>query len=113
MVQRLKLIDTQQSADNVPRSEQSISICQQDVAQNIEQCDQNEVITDSDNVGFFEPPVSLHDDNTPSLEVEAVDALSWDTIWLEAYMKVKEDPKDARLLEKLELVLETGEDNGM
>jgi hypothetical protein len=39
-----------------------------------------------------------------------VDASSWDNIWAEAYKKVKSDPKDAKLLAKLEIFLERGEE---
>lgn len=36
-----------------------------------------------------------------------IDTAGWDKIWAEAYKRVKEDPKNANLLTKFELFLES------
>ncbi|RGP81028.1 wd40 repeat [Fusarium longipes] len=51
------------------------------------------------------PPAAPHKNDTFSPEAKVLDTSGWDKIWVEAYKKVKEDPKDAIVVTKLELFL--------
>lgn len=52
------------------------------------------------------PPAAPHKNDTFSSKAEVLDASGWDKIWVEAYKRVKEDPKDAIIITKLELFLD-------
>ena len=80
------------------------------VIDNVQRRDRTEVVAPSEAAAYSHPVSTTNENDTPTLEANAVDVSGWDNIWAEAYKKVKEDPKDATLLAKLELFLEKGGD---
>jgi hypothetical protein len=78
------------------------------------QAEQPEVTADPEVIGLLTPAVASSESHAPSPVRKTVDTSGWDKIWVEAYEKVKEDPRDSKLLAKLELFLEKGEElNGI
>ncbi|RFN47634.1 wd40 repeat-like protein [Fusarium flagelliforme] len=96
--------------DSGQPSGQTIPGSQQVATGNVQRRDQTEVAAASDSAASSHPLSTTNENDTPPLEVNAVDASGWGNIWAEAHKKVKEDPKDATLLAKLELFLEKGGD---
>jgi len=72
--------------------------------------EQPESTADSRIADPITPPAPATRSNEPPTDTNHVSIPGWDKIWTEAYKKVRENPKDAKLLAKLELFLEKEEE---